>query len=163
MSKDTPKPPQDETPIDHFGHEIEELEKSGGMGSVLRWVFILVLVAAGVAAIYLTSSSGAKRAPVSPGGTGSNVIETFEPRGRLTEAPTRFRWESISGRKSYLFSLSASGASIPLFQRVTRESAIDLTEEEKSHIRRGGTYHWEVKALDGKGASIAVGRSFFDF
>lgn len=163
MKNEKPGPPERETSEDRFLHEIEELEHPSGWGPKIRMLIVIVVVVAGVAAgVYV--SSGKRQGRIATPTKGSGVtIETVAPlRGRLQAPPTRFQWESISGRDHYLFRVTARGEPKPLVERLVRDNKTELTAEEAASIVPGKSYAWEVVARTKEGATLGTGRSSFE-
>jgi len=163
MAKQPPSSPDEWTPEERMQHEIEELEGGSGWKGVLRWVLIVVVAVGIVAGLYITGGKRPKSTPTFSSRTPTVIIETEEPpRGKLASPPSRFRWESVSGRSDYLFRVMAKGVPQPLIERVVRENAAELTPDESARLVKGGSYIWEVEARSKNGKALAAGRSFFD-
>ena len=158
---ETVAPPHDETSVERFEHELEALEGVGVKKRWGRWIFG-ALILAGVVAAFFIFGHPQKRMGVTAIG-GAPVLELSEPRGgKLAAPPSRFRWESISGRSSYQFKLSLAGSPAPILDKTVKESTLDLTPEEKARMVAGSSYVWQVEAKDKTGRNLAAGKGFFD-
>jgi len=165
MTKQTLNPTENwlATPEDRLQHDIEELESGSGWRAVVRWLVVIVLALVVVGALYYTAS-GRKPAPAPRmTSTGSFIIETqAPPRGKLDTPPTKFKWESISGRTDYMFQILEKGVPKSVVERSVRENSAELTADEASRLIKGTTYIWVVDARGTDGKVMGSGRSWFD-
>ena len=157
------KAPSRDDPIEHMAEELRELE---GLNKP-RWPKILLGIVAlavigGLYYYYGVYRKPSERSWIATTTSGVQ-IELREPRaGKLTGAPSRLAWESISGRHDYLVKLYLRGERDPLFERATRNSTLDLKPEETGLITPGKAYVWTVQARDTTRRELASGQSWFE-
>lgn len=156
---DTQNPTNVESPLDHMEQELRELEGEG-KSKWLKWVFVAVIAIIAVAAYTLTGKQSSTPPPMGP--QEGVAIDLQQPRtGKLAAAPTRFEWESVTGRHQYRVMVSRAEATAPLIDRVTKESHLDLAIDEVGKLTKGTTYVWRVEALDKAGKKLGSGQSHF--
>lgn len=145
--------------VDHMEEEFRALEQQRRPWGL--WLLgIVLLVVAGAAYYGLADRTKGKRAP----GLASSgaIIDLSEPRGgRLAQPPSRFAWESISGRYDYRFVLNAEGQSVPLVDRAVRQASVDLKPEELTLLTAGRSYSWTVTARQQDRSVLATGQGRF--
>jgi len=153
-----------EDAIEHLEDEIRSLEGVTRWGRPLRiGVFILASAAIFAAGVWWIMSPP----PITSGGakyvtSTDTPIEVLEPRGiRLADPPSRFAWESVSGRLQYVVRIYVKGTNTPVLERMVTSPAIDLTPDEQARMPRGKAYVWTVAAQGKNGATIASGQSTF--
>jgi len=152
---------ENETAVDRFEHEIEELEHPLGH-SFRQWIIGVASAAVLVGAFFVGAILLSRTTPKGDSRLIDTTIDTFEPqRSLLADKPTKFRWESISGAKSYIVRIQEDGGTNDLIARETRNNWLELTPEEQSRLVRGGRYIWSVRARSREGWSIAQGDSSF--
>jgi hypothetical protein len=153
--------PQDESSEDRFEHEIEELEANAWRHNptlIVTVLALVVIVGAGITYLFMTEKKQNK-----PTGPIVMQIEMLEPRsGTLSNTPTKFRWETISGTKYYSFTLSGKGVASALFQRAPVNPSVTLTPDEVNRLAKGAGYTWKVEAFSDTGKVLARGESAFD-
>ena len=148
-----------ETTVDRFEHEIEDLESPLGTG-VRQWLVGLLVAAALVGAFFLGSALQRRRAE--PGSNAITSIDTLDPKpSHLTDKPSVFRWESIAGATSYVVRIQESGGTTDLIARETKNNWLELTMEEQARLVKGGSYSWSVRARSSDGWPIGQGESNF--
>ena len=166
MSQPTPAPeaPHHENAIDHFEEEFKNLEGVTRFGRPLR-IGTLVIVLVGIVAVGvwwvvspppITSSS--RKSYVT---TTGSPIEVVEPRGTLADPPTRFAWESVTGRLQYVVRVYVKGENTPIVERMVTTSSVELTPGEQARIPRGKTFVWTVVAQGKDGSTIGAGQQTF--
>ena len=166
MSQANPAPaPHHEDAIEHLEEEIKALEGVTRFGRPLRIAALVIFLVAGVSAAVwwvmspppITSSS--RKSYVTA--TGS-PIEVVEPRGvTLDDPPSRFAWESVTGRMQYIVRVYVKGASTPVLERMVTTSSVELTPGEQARIPRGKTFVWTVVAQGKDGSTISAGQASF--
>ncbi len=153
--------PENETSEDRFERDIEELEASNWRHNptlIIAVIALVILVGAGITYLFMTEKQRAK-----PMGPVVMQIEMLEPRpGKLSNTPTRFRWETVSSTKYYSFALSGKGTSSVLIQRAASNASITLTSEELNRLVKGGSYVWKVEAYSDIGKVLGRGDAAFD-
>src|SRR5262245_16212990 len=155
-------PPPHETHEDRFQHDIEELEAGSGWKGILRGSLIVAVSLAAAAVVYYAVG----RKPPAPRITsqGTVIIEPLEPTsGKLSAAPTTFRWEAVAGRRDYVFKVLQKGNPIPIVDRSVLESKTSLSPDEIGRLVRGTSYIWVVEARGSDGKVLGSGLGFFDF
>jgi hypothetical protein len=164
MTKEPSTPPTElSTPEDRLQHDIDELERGMGWKGVVKWILILGVAAAAVGAFYkYAPKPEAKKTPKMTA-KGGMVLDTLEPQnGKLSAAPSRFRWEGVTNRSDYTFKLMAKGDPIPLADRVVRDANVELQPLEASRLKAGGSYIWEAQARGPDGKILGTARGYFD-
>jgi len=166
MSQVTPVPEHHhETALDHLEEEIKALEGVTRFGRPLRIgalaVFLVAVVAAAVWWVVspppITSSS--RTSYVS---TTGSPIEVVEPKGlTLADPPSRFAWESVTGRLQYVVRIYVKGTSTPVLERMVTRSSIELSSDEQARMPRGETFVWTVVAQGKDGSTIGAGQATF--
>ena len=148
-----------ETPVDRFEHEIQDLEQPLGH-SVRQWLVGLGAAGALLGAFFL--GAWLQQMKTDPAVKKITTIDTLEPkRAPLSEKPTIFRWESISGASSYVLRIQEQGEETDLIARETKNNWLELTQEEQARLVRGGRYAWSVRARSSEGWPIGQGDSSF--
>jgi len=153
-----------EAALDHLEQEIEALEGTSRWKRWAGWAFVVLLVGAviGTFAWFIVSPppiTSAGKSYVPSGGTG---IEINEPRGPvLAEAPTRFAWESVSGRLQYIEPVYVKGSGDPVFERVVTATSIELTPDDRARMPAGKTYVGTVVAQAKDGSTLGSGETTF--
>jgi hypothetical protein len=149
---DTPQVEEQETPEDRFEREIEELEAPSwrrDKTQIFVWILLVVIVAIGVAWMVTRERQQLQAKASAPT---TLRIEMLEPRpGRLTNTPTKFRWEVVSGTKYYAFRLTEQGRDAPVIERAATLNKVELTPEEAGRLLKGKTYLFEVLAYSDLG------------
>jgi hypothetical protein len=153
---------QNESPEDRFERDIEELEAPTWRTNKTQLVALIVLLIA--AAAFVTFLATRERAKTGKAAVPSIMaMELIEPRpGKLSNTPTKFRWETISGTKYYAFSLTPKNASSVLIQRAPSNPTITLTPEELGRLEKGASYAWGVEAYSDTGKLLAKGQAAFE-
>jgi len=153
--------PQGETSEDRFERDMEELEAPNWHRNrtlIVMVLALIVVVGAGITYLFMT-----EKKQIKPTGPVVMQIEILEPRpGKLSNTPTRFRWETVSATKYYSCSLTVTGAAVALIQRASNGPSITLTAEEQSRMAKGASYVWKVDAYGDTGKILAHGESSFD-
>ncbi len=114
----------------------------------------LILVGAALWFFWLRPDQPILRDLISP------PFRLITPTGKLASPPAEFRWEKISGAKSYEFILTDEKLTLIHAQRTTVPELL-LPEAKKQVIKRGEKYFWVVEALDETEQKIASASSFF--
>ena len=148
-----------ETTVDRFEHEIQQLEEPLGH-SARQWLVAVAVAAALVCAFFLGSMIQSKKS-VDPSSLAIASIDTLEPQPAvLSEKPTRFRWESLSGATRYMLTIREAGGDQDLIVKEAQGSFVELGPDEVAKLAKGGRYQWMVRALSRQG-TIDEGRSSF--
>jgi hypothetical protein len=92
---------------------------------------------------------------------GSTPIDLGEPRGSLSEPPTRFAWDSVTGRFQYIVKVYVKGTSQPVFERASTAPSFEMAPEERVRIPKGKSYVWTVVAQAKDGSTIGAGQASF--
>jgi hypothetical protein len=166
MSQVTPVPEHHhEDALDHLEEEIKNLEGVTRFGRPLRiGALVLFLVAGIAAAVYWVVSpppvtSSSRKAYVT---TTGSPIEVVEPKGMtFSDPPTRFAWESVTGRLQYVVRVYVKGESNPIVERMVTSPSVELTPGEQQRMPRGKTFVWTVVAQGKDGSTIGAGQSSF--
>jgi hypothetical protein len=165
MSEPTPvHPPHHNDSIEHLEEEIMALEGVTRWGKTIRIVSLVVLLCAIAAGItwFVTSPPGISSARMSYLPQTNNMIDVNEPKGAtLTEPPTRFAWESVTGRLQYIVRVYVKGSNTPVFERMLTASSLELTPDERARMPKGSSYVWTVVAQGKDGSTIGAGQSTF--
>jgi hypothetical protein len=157
--------PQDHTPhpeaaIEHMMEEFEELEGESKGRKWLNWIVLGFVVVAVVVVFFLIPRS--EDTGVTASRSGGVVIQLEEPKGtRFSAPPTRFAWDSVTGRNDYIFRLFVEGAPTPVIERQTKDSFLTLTPEESYKLQAGKAYVWTLTARRRDGSSMGTGKGKF--
>ena len=156
--------PHHDEAIDHLEEEIKSLEGVTRWGRPLRigaLVLLLVAIFGGIA-WFVTSPPPITSARLSYAPSTGSPIEVAEPKGAtLAEPPTRFAWESVSGRMQYIVRIYVRGNTTPIFERMLTAPSFELTPDERARMKGGSTYVWTVVAQGKDGSTIGAGQSTF--
>ncbi len=166
MSEPTPAPetPHHENAIDHFEEEFKSLEGVTRFGRPLRIgalvIFLIGIIAVGVWWVVspppVTSS---RKAYVS---TAGSPIELEQPKGRTLESPpSRFEWESVTGRLQYVVRVYVKGTSTPVLERTVTTPFVELSTAEQERMPRGKTFVWTIVAQGKDGSTLGSGQATF--
>lgn len=157
--------PHHEDALDHLEEEIKALEGVTRFGRPLRIAgLVIFLVAAVAAAIWWVASpppvtSSSRMSYVT---TTGSPIEVSEPKGlTLADPPSRFAWESVTGRLQYVVRIYVKGATTPVLERMVTSPYFELTPEERARMPRGKTFVWTVVAQGKDGSTIGGGQATF--
>lgn len=158
-SAGSPPSEPEETPVDRFEHEIEDLEKPLGLG-VKQWL-IGVIVAVGLIGAFFIGTQLQKKNS-DEGSLAITTIDIQEPRNTiLADKPKVFRWESISRATGYIVRIQESGQLTDLIVREVPSNWLELTPDEQARLVRGGHYQWSVRARGSDGWPIGEGKASF--
>jgi len=165
MSQETPN---HETPhenaIDHFEEEFRNLEGVTRFGRPVR-IAALVIVLVAIVAVgvwWVLSPPPVTSSRRSYGPTTGSLIEVTEPKGTtLADPPTRFAWESVTGRLQYVVRIYVKGTSVPVLERMVTSPSVELTPDEQARMPRGNTFVWTVAAQGKDGSTIGAGQATF--
>ena len=161
MPEDKNAGAQNESPEDRFERDIEELEAPAWRTNKTQLVALIVLLVAATAAIAFLVTR--ERAKPKTAVASIMTMELIEPRpGKLSNTPTRFRWETISGTKYYSFAVSAKDATSVLIQRAPSNPSVTLTPEELARLAKGLAYTWSVEAYSDTGKPLARAQGAFE-
>jgi len=161
MPEDKNAGAQNESPEDRFERDIEELEAPTWRTNKTQLVALLVLLV--VAAIFITFLATRERRKPKADVASVMAMELIEPRpGKLSNTPTKFRWETISGTKYYAFTVSAKDATSVLIQRAPSNPSVTLTQEELARLAKGLSYTWTVEAYSDTGKPLARAQGAFE-
>ncbi len=160
MDKKAPANPEMESPEERFEKEIEELEAPSWRKNRSQLIAIIVLIVVVAAGIYVLTQFQSKPVQVAKGPS-VLPIEMKEPKlGKLTSAPTKFRWETISDTKYYGFRILAGGS--PVIERAATNPTVTLTDDEVKKLTAGRAYKWEVQAYSEQGRTLGRGEGSFE-
>jgi hypothetical protein len=158
------EPHHHEDALDHLEEEIKTLEGVTRFGRPIR-IGALVIVLIGLVALgawWVTSPPPITSSRASYVPTTGSPIEIVEPKGMiLSDMPSRFAWESVTGRLQYIVRLYVKGAQTPVLERIVTSPSIDLSPEEQSRMPRGKTLVWTVVAQGKDGSTIGAGQATF--
>ena len=122
-----------EDALDQLEEEIEHLEHVSRWGRWLGWGAAVVAVVAIVGAVLWTvlgppPTTSARMAYVP---AGSTSIDVSEPRGAATlgAPPSRFAWESVTGRFQYRVRVYVRDTSVPVVEKFVTTPFVELTPE----------------------------------
>jgi hypothetical protein len=165
MSQATPVPEHHhEDALDHLEEEIKALEGVTRFGRPLRIGGALIVVAAIVGAIvwWVTSPPPITSARMSYIPATSSPLEVFEPKGAtLANPPSRFAWESVTGRLQYTMRVYVKGSRTPILERMGTSPSIELSPDEQARIPRGSSFIWTVTAQAKDGSTLSAGQATF--
>ena len=160
MSEPTPTPeaPHHENTLDHFEEEFKNLEGVTRFGRPLR-IGALVIVLVGIIAVgvwWIVSPPPVTSSRKAYVATTGSPIEVEEPKGQtLDNPPSRFAWESVSGRLQYVVRVYVKGTSTPLLERMVTTPFVELSSAEQERMPRGKTFVWTVVAQGKNGSTLS--------
>ncbi len=161
MSDDKKAGMQPESPEDQFERDIEELEAPTWRTNKTQLVALIILFV--IAAIVVAFLATREKQQIKPAAPAVVSIDLIEPRsGKLSNTPTKFRWETVSGTKYYSFALTVKGGGSTLVQRAPSQPQLTLTPEEHDRLAKGLSYDWSVEAFSDVGTLLARGSGSFD-
>jgi hypothetical protein len=150
--------------LDHLEEEIRSLEGVTRFGRPLR-IAALVIVLAGLVAggiWWVASPPPITSAHMSYAPATGSPIEIVEPKGMtLADMPTRFAWESVTGRLQYIARFYVKGSGTPILERMVTTPSIELTPEEQARMPHGKALVWTVVAQGKDGSTIGAGQTTF--
>ena len=153
---------QNESPEDRFEHDIEELEAPSWRKNKTQLVALIVLLAVAVIAIVWVANQERAKSPKA-GAPEIMTMELLEPLpGKLSNTPTKFRWETISGTKYYAFTISPKDGDSVLIQRAPSNPSVTLTPEELGTLSKGAAYTWTVESYSDIGKVLAKAKGSFE-
>lgn len=156
---DTQNPTSNESPLDHMEQELRELEGEG-KSKWWKWLFIVGIAVIAVLAYTLTGKQSATPPPAGP--QEGVAIDMQQPAtGKLAAAPSRFEWESVSGRYQYRLTVTRMDEKTPLIDKTVKDSHVELAVDEIGRLTPRATYVWRVEALDKGGRKLGSGQSHF--
>ena len=166
MAQDPPGNPQtQETGVDVFEHEIEELEQS--VWKENRIHPLIVVAGAAMIALCLGGAFFLLSGSSKPSERGTSTLITIDVRaprsGRLSARPRHFEWESTSNTRSYVVTVQEQGSTTDLIVRQCQTNSLDLTEDEMARLVKGGSYSWRVHARSSGGWTVGEGGGNFTF
>lgn len=115
-----------------------------------------VLVTAAAAGIFFYARSG--RQDVDRGSRGG--IRLVEPAGTLDRVPMVFRWTAQRNADTYRFEIFDEELR-SIVVREVKSTSVTLAPDERSALRPGKAYYWDVEATDDAGRSFASGQKSF--
>jgi hypothetical protein len=157
-------PHHHEDALDHLEEEIKNLEGVTRFGRPLRiGALVLILGAAVGASVWWAMSpppvTSARQSYVPAAGS---PIEIVEPKGlSFSEMPSRFAWESVTGRLQYIVRFYVKGDGTPVFERMVTSPSIELTPDDQAKMPRGKQLVWTVVAQGKDGSTIGAGQTTF--
>ena len=164
MSQETPVHETHHDAFDHLEEEIRTLEGVTRFGRPLRIGAAVIVIAAIIGAVvwWVTSPPPITSARMSYIPATSSPIDVVEPKGAtLADPPSRFAWESVTGRLQYVVRIYVKGTSMPVLERMVTSSSIELTPTEQARMPRGNTFVWTVVAQGKDGSTIGAGQATF--
>ena len=165
MSQETPiHEAHHEDALDHLEEEIKTLEGVTRWGRPLRIGALVIFLAAIVGGIawFVTSPPPITSARTSYLPKTGSSIDVEEPKGvTLAEPPTRFAWESVTGRLQYIVRIYVKGSTNPILERMVTSPSLELTPDERARIPSGNTFVWTVVAQGKDGSTLGAGQSTF--
>lgn len=84
----------------------------------------------------------------------------LEPSGKLERPPSVFRWEARRDADIYRFEVLDERMR-PVITRGVKSAAVTLSAAERAMLAPGGTFRWDVEAMDERGRSLAAGGGTF--
>jgi hypothetical protein len=150
--------------LEHLEEEYKTLEGVTRWGRPLRIGALVLFLAAIVGGMiwFVTSPppmTSARTTYVAASGTS---IDVFEPKGgTFGDPPSRFAWETVTGRLQYVVRIYVKGQSMPVLERMVTSSSIDLTPAEQARMPRGNNFVWTVVAQGKDGSNIGAGQATF--
>jgi hypothetical protein len=151
-----------EDAFDHLEQEFKNLEGVTRFGTPLRiGGFVLIVVGVIAAAVWWVVNPPSYTPRKSYITTTDSPIEVVEPRGNLSGPPTRFVWESVTGRLQYVVRVYVKGEHTPIVERMVTTPFVELTPGEQARIPRGKTFVWTVAAQAKDGSTMAAGQQTF--
>jgi hypothetical protein len=150
--------------LDHLEDEIRALEGVTRWGKPLRIGALVLFLAAVVGAMvwFVTSPPPLTSARTSYAASSGSPIDVLEPKGgTLADPPSRFAWESVTGRLQYVVRIYVKGTSMPVLERMVTTSSVELTPTEQARMPRGTTFVWTVVAQGKDGSNIGAGQGTF--
>jgi hypothetical protein len=150
--------------IEELENEIRKLEGVTRFGKPIRIGALVVLLAAIVGAIawWVVSPPPITSSRFAYIPSAGSPIELAEPKGTtLSEAPSRFAWESVTGRLQYRVRVYVKGSSTPILERMVTSPSVELLPDERTLMRRGQSYIWTVVAQGKDGSTIGAGQATF--
>ncbi len=165
MSHATPVPePHHQDALDHLEEEIKALEGVTRWGRPLHIGAAVIIIAAIVGAIvwWVVSPPPITSARMSYIPATSSPLEVFEPKGAtLSDPPSRFAWESVTGRLQYVVRVYVKGTRTPVLERMVTSPSIELTPDERARIPHGNSFVWTVVAQAKDGSTLSAGQATF--
>jgi hypothetical protein len=150
--------------LDHLEEEIKALEGVTRWGRWVHWGAAVIVLAAVIAAVvwFVASPPPMTSARLSYLPAAGSPIDVVEPKGAtLAEPPSRFAWESVTGRLQYVVRIYVKGTGNPVLERMVTAPWIELTPDERARIPRGNTFIWTVVAQGKDGSTIGAGQATF--
>ena len=125
---------------------------------VLAWAARLAALI--VLAIGVTLFFRAGQAPPLPNPGAGEVyrgghLRPIGPSGEISEMPREFRWEGVTGARSYRVTLRAVDDTV-LWQETATVPSARLPEDVARGLHAAVLYRWSVEALDEQGARLAA-------
>lgn len=161
MPEEKPSGSALESPEERFEHDIEELESPSWRKNKTQLVALMILVVVAAALIFWMAQR--EKPKITQAGPAVTQIDVIEPRpGKLSNTPTKFRWEALSGTKYYAFSLSGKGAPSPLVRRSPSNPTVTLTPDEQNRLVKGSSYTWMIESFSDTGKILGRGEGAFD-
>ena len=131
------------------------------MGHSARQWLVAVAVAAALVGAFFLGSVVQWTKNLDPSSSAIASIDTLEPQAALlSDKPTRFRWESLSGASKYILTIREAGGDQDLIIKESEGSFVELGSDEVAKLAKGGRYEWRVRALSRQG-TIGEGHSGF--
>lgn len=144
-------------------HMIEEVREFEGVGSKAKWFkaggFVVVLAIV-VAAVWYFQQRPTDRPVIVDEGIQFAISDP--QMGQLTQKPTYFKWQSVSGRYQYVLRIGTEIGQADVLEKYLKKDSISLTEAEAAALTRGRTYHVKVWALDKAGKKIGHAEGKFE-
>jgi len=156
--------PHHEDAIEHLQEEIARLEGVTRYGRPLRIAALVIFIVAAVGGLawFVVSPPPITSGRASATSTTGSPIEMMEPRPTtLADPPARFAWESVTGRLQYVVRIYVKGSTMPVLEKMTTSSAIELTPDEIARMPRGKRFTWTVVAQAKNGSTLGTGESSF--
>ncbi len=146
--------------LDHMKDELEELEHQKPAWT--RWLIGAVVLIAIVAAVWYFQGQGGGQQALTTA-EGGERIDLREPAsGKLAQAPTNFRWESVAGRHHYIVVITSEKGDMAPIEKNVRNNNVQLTASEIQMLKSGQTYVWKVMAIADDGKTMASGAARFE-
>jgi len=88
-------------------------------------------------------------------------LRLIEPEGRISEAPSVFKWTQVRKADSYTFALTDDDLQTIVRRDDIRQNSFDIPSDLRQKMVRGKPYLWSVTAYDDLNLRIDSGQRYF--
>jgi len=88
-------------------------------------------------------------------------LRLIEPDGRISEAPSVFKWTPVRKADSYTFALTDDDLQTIVRRDDIRQNSFDIPSDLRQKMVRGKPYLWSVTAYDDLNLRIDSGQRYF--